>query len=162
MIMGPFGTEPFDAPKLWGFTGTRHGLTDAQLAWLYQQLEDGRPNQVHHGACMGADIAVHEAALDITEAIIHVWPPVNLKWCATQCLYPHPRVIVHPRMPYLNRDREIVKAAAILKALPRQEEQPPANLWGGTWYTVDFAERTRVPVDICYPSGRIEKRRETR
>lgn len=145
---------------IWGFTGTREKITDAQLAWLYTELEDNRPTEVHHGACTGADIAVHETALDL-DLLIHVWPPVNLKYCATQCLYPRRGVIVHPRMPYLNRDREIVQAATVLKALPKQEQQPPANLWGGTWYTVDFAQRMRVPVDICYPSGRVENRRDT-
>lgn len=145
---------------IWGFTGTRHGLTDAQLGWLYQILEDNRPAAVHHGACTGADATVHAACLDI-EIPIHVWPPVNFTWLARECITPHPLVTVHPHMPYLLRDREIVSAARVLKALPKQEQQPDPMNWGDTWYTVDFAQRMFKPVDICYPSGRVENRRNT-
>jgi hypothetical protein len=151
---------------IWGFTGTRHGATDSQLAWLYQQLEDGRPDEVHHGSCVGVDLAVHHACIDIGIRWVHVWPPVNFKWLAQECIIPKgstgkTTVTVHPRMQYLPRDREIVHAATVLKALPKQEEQPEPMLWGGTWYTVEFAQRVFKPVDICYPSGRVENRRET-
>jgi hypothetical protein len=145
---------------VWGFTGTRHKVTDAQRAWVYTQLEDHRPAVVHHGACTGADLLMHEACLELGIPV-HVWPPINFKWLAAQCLTPHALVMVHPRMHYLPRNREIVRAATILKALPRQEEQPDPMNWGGTWYTVDFAERVRRPIDICYPSGRVENRRDT-
>lgn len=144
-----------------GFTGTREGLTDQQLAWLYTTLETGKADgtivQVHHGACLGADQAVHVAALDI-EIPIHVWPPTNMKYVALECLTPHRLVTIHPRMPYLNRDREIVHAAEGLVGLPKHDEQPDRALWGGTWYTVDFAERMNRPVIICYPNGRTEPR----
>jgi len=145
---------------VWGFTGTRHNLTDAQLGWLYTELEDNRPAVVHHGACTGADAAVHQACIDL-EIPMHVWPPINPTWLAVQCITLHPLVMIHPAMPYLPRDREIVHAATVLKALPKQHEQPDPMHWGGTWYTVDFAQRTCKPVDICYPNGRVENRRDT-
>jgi hypothetical protein len=145
---------------VWGFTGTRHGITDAQLGWLYSELEDLRPAVVHHGACTGADLAVHQACLDI-EIPVHVWPPINTAFLAPQCIQAHRLVTIHPAMHYLPRDREIVKNATVLKALPRQESQPDPMQWGGTWYTVDFAQRVYKPVDICYPSGRVETRRDT-
>lgn len=144
-----------------GFTGSRDGLSDIQIAWLYKTFEagkaDGTIKEVHHGACVGADEAVHVAALD-NDVRVHAWPPTNPKYLAQQCLNEHPRVTVHPAMPYLNRDREIVHATKGLIALPKQNEQPPRMLWGGTWYTVDYAERTRKPVYICYPNGRTETR----
>jgi hypothetical protein len=145
-----------------GFTGTREKLTDLQLAWLYETLEmgkrDGTIKEVHHGACLGADAAVHAAAID-NDLFIHVWPPVNMKYVAPECLSPpFTKVTIHPRMQYLDRDRQIVGAAAGLVALPKHNEQPERMLWGGTWYTVDFAQRMNKPVIICYPNGVVEQR----
>ena len=145
---------------IWGFTGSRYGSSNEQLAWLYQTLEDNRPNAIHHGACQGADHNVHLAALHL-DIPIHVWPPTNPKWLAEECLTPHKLVTVHHAMPYMPRNREIVRHAEVVKALPRQETQPDLMEWGDTWYTVDFARRVFKPVDICYPSGRVESRRET-
>jgi hypothetical protein len=143
---------------VWGFTGSRYAITDAQLGWLYQELEDNRPNAVHHGACLGADAAVHDACLDL-DIPVHVWPPLKTDWLAPQCITAHKLVTVHPAMHYLPRDREIVHAATVLKGIPRQESEPDTSDWGGTWYTINFALRVCKPVDICYPSGRIENRR---
>lgn len=144
-----------------GFTGTRDGLTNKQLAWLVTTFEDGVADgtirEVHHGACVGADASVHAQALEC-EVPVHVWPPVNPRYIAVETLTPHRLVTVHARMPYLDRDRVIVGAAAGLIALPKQNEQPDRMLWGGTWYTVDFAERMMKPVIICYPNGVVEQR----
>lgn len=146
-------------PLVIGFSGTRDGGTDRQLAWLYKTLEDERPNilAVHHGACVGIDAAVHALALE-NEIPIHVWPPTKRNYLAAECISPHPLVTVHPAMPYLDRDREIDKAAAHLIALPKQNEQPDRLYWGGTWYTVDFMERLLKPVTIVYPNGAVEQR----
>lgn len=145
-----------------GFTGTREGLTDPQLAWLYTAFEDGTADgtltEVHHGACVGADATVHALALEY-KLPTHVWPPTNSKYLALECVKAHPLVIVHYRMPYLIRDREIVRATTGLIALPKHDEQPDRMLWGGTWYTVDFAERMNKPVIICNPKGVVTQRR---
>jgi hypothetical protein len=144
-----------------GTTGTREGLTNQQLAWLATTFETGKQDgtiaQVHHGACIGADAAVHAQALEL-EIPIHVWPPINQKYAAVGCFVPHPLVTVHRAMQYLDRDRQIVSAAYGLVALPKHNEQPERMLWGGTWYTVDFAERMGKPVIICYPNGVVEQR----
>lgn len=145
-----------------GATGTRHGVTDAQRAWVYTVFEegirDGTVTGVHHGACVGADEFIHEVALE-SGVRIDVWPPVHTKYLAGQCIMAHPLVTVHPPMPYLNRDREVVRGGvAGLIALPRQDFQPSRELWGGTWYTVDFAERIGHNIVICYPNGKVEKR----
>lgn len=144
-----------------GFTATRTGLSNQQLAWLVTVFEDGVRDgtikEVHHGACVGGDAAVHAQAIE-NEVPIHVWPPVNPKYLAVETLTPHPLVTVHPRMPYLDRDRRIVGASKGLVALPKQDAQPERMLWGGTWYTVDFAERMNRPVIICYPNGVVEQR----
>lgn len=145
---------------IWGFTGTRHGATNPQIGWVNSILEDSRPAAVHHGACTGVDLLVHQVCLELGIPL-HVWPPIKTEWLAAECITPHPLVTIHPAMHYLPRDREIVRAADVLKALPKQEAQPDPMQWGGTWYTVDFAQRVYKPVDICYPSGRVENRRST-
>lgn len=145
-----------------GFTGTREGLTNQRLAWLYRLFEDASPDllTVHHGACVGADASVHSIALE-AGVHIHVWPPVDTKYLVQECLSSHELVTVHHAMPYLVRDREIVRAAGGLVALPKQNEQPDRLLWGDTWYTVNFAERMNKPVTICYPNGVVEQRHPT-
>jgi hypothetical protein len=145
-----------------GATGTRDQLTDAQIGWAYQTFEDSGIAEVHHGACTGADELIHQIALECG-ARIHVWPPLVAKYLATTCLIPHPLVTVHEAMDYLARDREVVQGGVTgLIALPRQETQPGPLHWGGTWYTVNFAERMGRPVRICYPSGRTEIRQPER
>jgi len=143
-----------------GFTGTRETPTDLQLAWLYATLDTGQITELHHGACQGADSAAHHAALDAGVAV-HVWPPTNMKYVDLDCLtgVPAHLVTVHHAMPYLNRNREIVRAGEGLMALPKHDEQPEDRaLWGGTWYTVDFAERMNKPVIICNPKGVVTQR----
>jgi hypothetical protein len=143
-------------------TGTREPVSDAQRAWVYQTFEqgvlDGSIQRIHHGACTGADAFIHEVALE-SGIHIDVWPPILTKHLAPQCILNHPLVTVHHAMPYFNRDREVVRGGvAGLIALPRQDSQPTPESWGGTWYTVDFAERLGRSVVICYPNGEVEKR----
>lgn len=145
-----------------GATGTRDQITDAQRAWVYTTFEDGIRDssirRVHHGACTGADAFIHEVALE-SGIYVDVWPPNVTKYLAGQCILSHPLVTVHAPMPYLNRDREVVRGGTSgLIALPRQNSQPSRESWGGTWYTVDFAERIGRSVVICYPDGNVEKR----
>lgn len=145
-----------------GATGSREPVSNAQRAWVYSTFEDAIRNnvfrRVHHGACTGADEFIHEVALE-SGIYIDVWPPTVIKYLAPQCILSHPLVTVHHAMPYLNRDREVVRGGtAGLIALPRQDSQPARESWGGTWYTVDFAERMGRNVVICYPNGKVEKR----
>lgn len=149
-------------PSVLGATGTREPISDAQRAWVYTTFEDGIRDgsitRMHHGACTGADEFIHEVCLE-SGVYVDVWPPVVTKYLAAQCLVTHPLVTVHHALPYLNRDREVVRGGeAGLIALPRQDSQPPRESWGGTWYTVDFAERMGRSVVICYPNGKVEKR----
>lgn len=144
-----------------GFTGTREGLTNHQLAWLVTTFENHTVagiTEVHHGACVGADAAVHAQAIE-AGLPIHVWPPVKTNFVAVECLCGADMgVTVHPQMPYLNRDREIVHHTDGLVALPKQDSEPDPNQWGGTWYTVNYAVAKCKPVTICYPNGKLEHR----
>ena len=46
---------------IYGFTGTRHGASSAQLEWLPGMLHPD--DELHHGACIGADRQAHHLAI---------------------------------------------------------------------------------------------------
>jgi hypothetical protein len=64
--------------------------------------------------------------------------------------------------PPLHRNRDIVAATTGLAVLPKQDRKPPPLQWGGTWYTVNYAERMNRSIVICWPDGRVEKCGNTR
>ncbi|OBJ40256.1 hypothetical protein A5630_25230 [Mycolicibacterium mucogenicum] len=130
----------------WGFTGTRNNLTGEQHAWLQEVL----PGDVvvHHGACVGADSAMHVYAMDKGNDVV-VHPPTNPR---LRMAY-DPRALWLPAKDYLDRDRDIVDAVQLLLATP----DGPERWQSGTWYTVRYAVSVAVPVFICYPDGTVEE-----
>lgn len=130
-----------------GFTGTRNGMTDAQLAWLSEILPAGAP--VHHGGCVGADAQMHHHALSVGSPVT-VHPPIN-----PRLRMPHdPRALWLPEKEYLDRDRDIVDATDTLLATP----DGPPRAGSGTWYTIGYAVNAGKPVHICFPDGTVEQR----
>lgn len=135
-----------------GMTGTRNPLSAEQSAWLKQVVANC--GQLHHGACVNADEAAHDAAIE-SDAVIVVHPPTDerlmmpkWKWSQRGCIY------VMPAKPYLERNRDIVNDTDRMIALPDGPERPN----GGTWYTVRYALEVGKSVTICYPDGRVEDR----
>lgn len=133
-----------------GFTGTRKPISEQQRTWLRHQV-DNRV-ELHHGACLGADEEAHDAAID-ADSVIVVHPPSNEllmmpRWKFSQraCIY------VHPSKPYHDRNRDIVDSTQVLIALPDGPERPHS----GTWYTIRYALKQGLPVNICYPDGTVE------
>jgi hypothetical protein len=111
-------------------------------------------DEIHHGACMGADQEVHDGAIERGIPLV-VHPPVNTRWLAESCIAEHELVTVIPAKPYLNRDRDIVSAIEALIAFPLKREADG----GGTWYTIGFAQRMGKPVTIIYANGEVEERK---
>lgn len=140
-----------------GFTGTRNPLSQAQMRWLYTFLDDvveeGQVTEVHHGACVGADLEMHLGCLERGIPLV-VHPPVKTNFLAVQCITPTPGVTILPAKPYLNRDRDIVAAADGVLGMPAKSETDG----GGTWYTLNYAMRVLTPVSIVHPDGRVERR----
>lgn len=131
----------------YGFTGTRHGMTAAQLNWLRHTLPAGAP--LHHGGCVGSDAQAHVCALD-GEGGVTVHPPANP---ALRMPFDD-RAVWLGEKDYLDRDRDIVDATDLLLATPDGPERPKS----GTWYTVRYAVASGKPVHICYPDGTVETR----
>lgn len=136
-----------------GLTGTRNGLTQQQFVWLNLALLG--VDELHHGACIGADEAAHNLAAPWTDMTIIIHPPEDerlmmdpSKWLVRGGIH-----VMSPK-PYHDRNRDIVNETQRMLALPDGPERPK----GGTWYTVRYAVEVGKPVTICYPDGEVEER----
>lgn len=131
------------------FTGTREGMTQPQLSFIAKIVTVVYiPDEVHHGDCIGADEQFHIICRQATDALIHIWPPLNPKYRA-YCIGDN----LHGPMGYLERDRAIVDSSVLLLAAPIN------NTRSGTWYTINYAESKHKPIIIVFPDGAVEKRR---
>lgn len=136
-----------------GFTGTRNGLSNAQIGWLVDVFSKNKFEALHHGACVGADAWIHQHALENNVPVI-VHPPTNQRLLDTKSLVPHRLVTVRAPEPYLVRNRAIVAACDGLVAMPSE----PETQTGGTWFTVHRAEFVLKPVIIVHRDGQVERR----
>lgn len=143
-----------DHPIIFGFTGSRHGITAGQRDVLRGVLRNdmrhvrgrpgmiygGRPTHLHHGDCVGADHEAHilavQCGLDIS---IH--PPIELTYRALN--RPYGRGMIYEPKAYLTRNRAIVEACDVLIACPLTEDPV---LRSGTWATIRYAELMGKPV----------------
>ncbi|QYN40986.1 hypothetical protein K1T35_47450 (plasmid) [Pseudonocardia sp. DSM 110487] len=132
-----------------GITGTTRGLTAAQRETLRQVLADlaisARP-ELHHGDCVGVD---EQAA--------------TIAWRLGYWIVGHPaddpdgrahstcNLLLAPR-DSAARNRDIVDVADLLIGCPGGEEEWPGS---GTWYTINYARTSGVPLLVVSPSGRI-------
>lgn len=132
-----------------GFTGTRHGMTDAQKAALRKFLHGGG-GHFHHGDCIGADSEAHDIADECGYAVI-LHPPNNYKDRAWRNVPAH---MMRPERPYMARNQQIVADTVALIAAPAEMEEQPR---GGTWSTVRFARRQGKAVVLIQPDGRIKQ-----
>ena len=131
-----------------GFTGTRHGMTTAQIA-VVDDLIAFEVTEVHHGDCVGADHDIDRLAKGVgINRVAH--PPSDQRLRA----FTDAEKVLEPK-PYLDRNRDIVHDTDMLLATPLEDYQPTK---GGTWYTVRYAESIGRRVVIVWPSGKVEVR----
>lgn len=128
-----------------GFTGTRKGMSDAQLRQaglvlsLLRSDAAGTRNEFHFGGALGAD----REALRIARMLnyqIH-WHP-----CPGVVIEDDARAmgeIVYEVFPPLRRDRDIVVMCRVLVAAPETDREVQRS---GTWATVRYARRAVKPV----------------
>jgi hypothetical protein len=136
-----------------GFTGTRHGLSDAQRLRLGDGLRRLAPSELHHGCCLGADeSAAVIASVHLAGCWVVAHPPENTSLLSEAAL----RVSDERRdpLPYLERDAAIVDACDVLIACPRGMVEERSS---GTWATVRMARRAGKRIVIVWPDGSVTR-----
>lgn len=143
-----------------GITGSRDGITLAQIEAFVTELSMYDEVKVHHGDCVGVDEGIHKILLDakkenpkVIEIYIH--PPTDHKQRAfCQKKYETKEVLVHSfaSEEYLKRNQMIVSSTKELWAFPSGPEKQRS----GTWATIRFAKKTGTPVKLFWPDGRVE------
>jgi hypothetical protein len=129
-----------------GITGTREGGTKYQLRELRLLLSALKGTEFHHGDCNGVDVQAALIARELKYKIV-CYPPKSLE---EQGFFGGD--VVHEPAGYLQRDRAIVDACDVLVVVPKQMEWQPK---GGTWYTHDYAVKTKKPFIIIWPEEKL-------
>jgi hypothetical protein len=130
-----------------GFTGSRHGMTHRQHNLLGNWLKTIEPREVHHGDCVGSDAEFHALVRQLlpkTKIVIH--PPLATVFRAF-CKGDEER----DPAPYLVRDEAIIEESEHLLATPDNGIERK----GGTWYTINFADKLHMNYVVFYPNGTI-------
>jgi hypothetical protein len=126
-----------------GFTGSRQGMTQAQREAVVEVLMEA--TEAHHGDCVGADREFHEICEELgIDVVLH--PPTDPKlraWC-------HATRVEEPR-PYLERNRQIVKAAELMVATPKEKVEPPPSRGQGTWSCIRYARKLKRELLVVFP-----------
>lgn len=105
--------------------------------------------EFHHGDCIGSDAEAHDIAEELGfEIDIH--PPDNPSKRAYKI--PSPGIPVRDKLPYLVRNKNIVRATDQLFAAPGEDTE---QLRSGTWSTIRFARKLGKPITIFFPNGSI-------
>jgi hypothetical protein len=131
-----------------GFTGTQVGMTEKQRIMIVKLLFRYRPSEIHVGDCVGADEDFHKVVNYLfpdTKSVGHI-PESKSK--RAFCKYTEER----SPLPYLTRNKNIVKEADILLATPKSEEE---ELRSGTWATIRYGKKAKKKVIIVAPDGKV-------
>lgn len=139
-----------------GFTGTRKGMTVAQMQAVHSRLvaivtAPGlfRPRiEAHHGDCLGADAEFHVIAAVLGAR--HVLHPPDRDSSRAWCKPGHDGEIRAPKA-YLPRDWDIAEETAELIAAP--DSMLPRR--SGTWTTIGYAVTLLRPVRVILPDGSV-------
>lgn len=128
-----------------GFTGTRRGMQPAQRRAVFTAIVERVPIlEFHHGDCIGADAEANECAL-MAGAAVYQHPST----ARTRAYSPGATWMAEPKAP-TERDRDIVDSVELLIAAPRMFIE---ELRSGTWTTIRYARKKRVPLLIVWPDG---------
>ena len=135
--------------SVYGFTGTQQGLTPQQRDVLEALFRNSAFSTLHHGDCIGADAEAHAIARTHGDFLICIHPPTDSRkraWCVGDIYY--------DPLPYLDRNKRIVKACTRLLACPAEFSDV---LRSGTWSTVRYARLVGKPYTLIYPDGSTER-----
>lgn len=134
------------ATRAGGFTGTARGMSAGQRRAFTLWLIREHITELHVGDCVGAD----QQAADIARACrvrVVGHPPADPTWRAYWRHYAH----CHAPRPFLDRDQDIVDAAAVLFGAPAGFREV---LRSGTWATIRRGrKKDPAAVTVIAPDG---------
>lgn len=133
-----------------GFTGTRHGMTEAQLEVFKKLVNAKEFSEFHHGVCVGSDKQAHDYVEKIKKdknAKIVGHPPRFKGSVALDCKCD----VYRKTDEYLVRNRNIVDETDVLVATPDTKEK----VRSGTWSTVRYARKKKRKIYIIHKNGRV-------
>lgn len=133
---------------IFGFSGSRGGMTEVQQDRLRALITQFRVDELHHGDCVGADAQAHAIAVEMGLRIV-IHPPSDPRlraWCELSL---EGGEIMKP-LPYAERNLEITRAGTLV-AVPGAGT-PRGR--GGTWMTYKLAEKNKTPRLLISPAGR--------
>lgn len=144
-----------------GFTGTRHGMTEAQRAsfgTLFVFDLYAKPPHFHHGACKGADAEAAALVRYIDPDSYTVAHPGKIagtnaenEWLDKDSVADANEV--RETKTHFARNRDIVDETDMLVACPASKPLPAS---GGTSYTVWYARKRGKRVVIVWPDGTVD------
>lgn len=114
-----------------GVTATRNGATGRQLSILRAHLISIGATEMHHGDCIGGDADAHMVGRLLDLRIVGHLPERD--HARAHCDFDETR----EPLPYLERNRNIIRDTELLIAMP----EGPERLRSGTWSTVRWARR---------------------
>lgn len=120
-----------------GFTGTRRGMSSAQVERVCELLDDDLGLNgfiLHHGDCVGADAEFHAICRTPrggpVTVIVHPSTHPLRAYCNGDAIL--------AAQPPLVRNAAIIAASQVMVAAPYEDEPQPR---GGTWRTIGMARR---------------------
>lgn len=138
-----------------GFSGSRNGMTDAQLQTLRlligAHIETSRlPDDTliaHHGDCVGSDVVFHDTMRELGSWIVGHPPDSDYKRAFCD--------VDQEQNPkgYLERDKDIVLESDLMFFTPNNYVWRPRS---GTWYTAKCAKKHNVTGFIIFPDGEFD------
>ena len=137
-----------------GFTGTQKGMTNSQKHGVSMVLIFNHPIRfmdnlpgdafdAHHGDCIGADAEFEELAKEYGyTTYAHPASDTGNKraYCKSD--------VILPAKPALKRNKDIVNAASIMIATPKENHEV---LRSGTWSTIRYAKKCGTIIHVIYP-----------
>lgn len=133
------------------FTGTRDGMTTAQLETVMRSIRELRIsnelNYLIHGACHGADRQAHELVM---RRIMHPSNTEQLSW-ALSVKKEQDEVLPIDKDP-IRRNRRMVNEGRAVVAAPGTFAEVQRS---GTWATIRYARKLERPLYICFPDGNV-------
>lgn len=129
-----------------GFTGTRKGMTSDQKEVFKREIFRLKPDEFHHGDCVGSDAEAHDIIVELLPNIECYIHPCNLKDLRAF----RDGKFIFPEMPPLKRNHDIVDSTDLLIATPSSGYEV---LHSGTWATIRYARKQKKEVIIIDPNG---------